>query len=64
MKCPYCGYIHDLKCPLVKAFEYNPNGSLKRVEFFDVHRELDVRGPDLQGNLGKISFEHLKQFKT
>jgi hypothetical protein len=22
------------KCPLVKAYEYHPNGTLKRVEFY------------------------------
>lgn len=32
-KCPYCNNIHDGVCPLVAAFEYHPNGTLKRVEF-------------------------------
>lgn len=32
--CPYCGAIHlRTVCPLVKAIEYHPNGTVKRVEF-------------------------------
>ena len=33
--CPYCGNIHDGVCPKVKAIEYHPNGTVKRVEFHD-----------------------------
>lgn len=32
--CQWCGCIHSGKCPQVKAIEYHPNGSVKRVEFF------------------------------
>ncbi len=32
-KCPYCDNTHNGVCPSVKAFEYHPDGSLKRVEF-------------------------------
>lgn len=32
--CPYCGNtLHVGKCPMVSAFEYHPDGKLKRVEF-------------------------------
>lgn len=31
--CPYCGLPHAGTCPRVKAIEYHPDGSLKRVEF-------------------------------
>lgn len=36
--CPYCSgggvqTIHHGQCPKVKAFEYFPDGSVKRVEF-------------------------------
>lgn len=32
--CPYCGAVHERTvCHLVKAIEYHPNGSIKRVEF-------------------------------
>lgn len=32
VKCPYCGLYHDAICPRVKAIEYNPDGTIKRVE--------------------------------
>lgn len=33
-KCPYCGMMpHPGVCPSVKAIEYHPDGSTKRVEF-------------------------------
>ena len=33
--CQHCGGIHGLRCPWVKALEYHPDGTLKRVEFFE-----------------------------
>lgn len=33
LPCHYCGKIHATVCLLVKAFEYYPDGTLKRVEF-------------------------------
>jgi hypothetical protein len=42
--CKYCGHYHGDLCPKVKAFEYNADGSIRRVEFFapvdHVHPEL------------------------
>lgn len=32
-KCPYCGMFHTAICHTVKAIEYHPDGSMKRVEF-------------------------------
>ena len=32
-KCPYCTNHHEGICPMVKAIDYHPNGSIKRVEF-------------------------------
>jgi hypothetical protein len=32
--CPYCGHFHGDLCPQVKAYEYDHEGRLKRVEFF------------------------------
>lgn len=38
--CPYCSTDYGLiyhsggLCPKIKAIEYRPNGSIKRVEFF------------------------------
>lgn len=32
--CQWCGNIHGAKCPIVKAFEFHPDGTVKRVEFY------------------------------
>src|SRR3989304_4801743 len=32
-KCRYCDLHHDGACPRVKAIDYYPDGSVKRVEF-------------------------------
>lgn len=32
--CRWCGQRHGTKCPLVKSYEYFPNGGIRRVEFF------------------------------
>ena len=32
-KCPHCGLIHGPRCPSVKAIEYFPDGTVKRVEY-------------------------------
>jgi len=31
--CPHCGFGHTGVCPRVKAIEYNPDGTVRRVEF-------------------------------
>jgi hypothetical protein len=31
--CPHCGGWHNGACPQVRAIEYWPNGSVKRVEY-------------------------------
>lgn len=33
MTCIICGNTHDYKCPLIRAFEYYPDGTLRRTEF-------------------------------
>ena len=34
--CPYCGaHMHTGMCPRIKAIEYYPNGSIKKVELKD-----------------------------
>lgn len=32
-QCRYCGTYHGPACPLIKAIEYYPDGTVKRVEF-------------------------------
>jgi hypothetical protein len=31
--CRWCGQIHTQLCPAVRAMEFHPDGSVKRVEF-------------------------------
>jgi hypothetical protein len=31
--CRYCGNHHGPRCPDVKAIEYHPDGTVKRVEY-------------------------------
>lgn len=33
-RCAWCNGFHAHKCPLVKAIEYHPDGTTKRVEFY------------------------------
>lgn len=42
-KCPYCGMYHSTVCPSVKAYEYFPNGLIKRVEFRDIEHTFVVK---------------------
>jgi hypothetical protein len=37
VKCGLCGSVaeHSGICPRVKAMEYHPNGTIKRIEFHD-----------------------------
>lgn len=47
--CPYCGMGHSSICPRVRAIEYHPDGSTKRVEFYNPQPDQDrilVRGID------------------
>lgn len=32
--CGYCGAHHGTICPRIKAIEFHPDGTQKRVEFF------------------------------
>ena len=33
--CPHCGLIHQTTCQRIKAMEYNPDDSVKRIEFHE-----------------------------
>lgn len=33
LDCRWCGMVHGVRCPSVKAIEYHQDGSVKRVEF-------------------------------
>lgn len=45
--CRWCGKHHDLiqRCPEVKAFEYHPNGTVKRVEFYSPNDYAPMTAP-------------------
>lgn len=32
-KCPHCGAFHRGSCPKVYSIEYNPDGSIKQVNY-------------------------------
>ncbi len=34
--CQHCGMTHATTCPKIKAIEYYPDGSTKRLEFHDL----------------------------
>jgi hypothetical protein len=34
-QCPHCGWWHAGVCARVKAIEYHPDGTVKRVEYHD-----------------------------
>jgi hypothetical protein len=33
--CPHCGGWHTGMCPRLKAIEYHPDGTVKRVEYHE-----------------------------
>jgi len=33
--CHHCGMWHSGQCPRIKSAEYYPDGTLKKVEYFD-----------------------------
>lgn len=33
--CPHCNYGHAGTCPRIKAIEYHPDGTVKRIEFHE-----------------------------
>lgn len=35
--CFFCGLTHEHKCALIKAYEYYPDGKVKRIEFMTLN---------------------------
>lgn len=50
-KCNWCGNYHGVKCPEVKALEFHPDGTIKRVEFTTA---ADYPQPDWKIDVGNI----------
>jgi hypothetical protein len=42
MKCFYCGNEHEIKCPLISAYEYSGDGKISRIEFVTF---ADIQNP-------------------
>ena len=42
--CPHCNYGHVGTCPRIKAIEYHPDGTVKRIEF---HEPQPITGVSL-----------------
>ena len=40
--CGHCGGIHQGPCPRIKAVEYYPNGTMKRVEYHGVATDAET----------------------
>lgn len=49
-KCTYCGFEHIAPgmCPHVRAIEYHPDGTIKRVEFGPAPQYVPVYWPPQQ----------------
>lgn len=45
-QCQHCGRVHLSRCPDIKAIEYHPDGSIKRVEYFAPHDYIPVTTPN------------------
>lgn len=35
LPCPHCGGYHSTTCHRVRVIEYNPDGTVKRVELYE-----------------------------
>lgn len=35
IQCGHCGSYHTGACPRVRAIEYHPNGTVKRIEYHE-----------------------------
>lgn len=44
-KCAHCGKYHESPCPRVKAVEYYPDGTVKRVEYIEPQPLKQFTGP-------------------
>lgn len=41
--CEHCGGWHSGQCPRVKAVEYWPNGTVKKIEYHDGKSTVDEK---------------------
>jgi len=50
--CGHCGSWHGPACPRVKAIEYYPDGTIKRVEYNDFPPFSGLAGSDATSGTG------------
>lgn len=43
--CQFCGTHHYSMCPKIKAIDYFEDGTIKRLEFYDMPSATIVAGP-------------------
>lgn len=55
VRCQYCGNFHQTICPTIKAMEYHPNGTVKRVEFKTANDYPASSGWPLLPTIGAIA---------
>jgi hypothetical protein len=48
--CGHCGGYHTAQCPRIKAIEYHPNGTIKRIEYHDPAPTPPTRGGFFEGS--------------
>lgn len=42
VQCGHCGMTHIGPCPRIKAIEYYPNGTMKRVEYHELRTGIEA----------------------
>lgn len=47
-QCGHCGYSHCGPCPRIKAIEYHPDGTIKRIEYVDAPRSYEPSSPIIE----------------
>lgn len=53
-RCEWCGMYHQIKCPLVKAIEFDSDRKIKRVEFFSPNEFPPLTREEKQKTHGEI----------
>lgn len=54
-ECPHCGMVHRETCHRIRAIEYYPNGTVKRIE---------LHGPQEQPQPTQSRYNHTRDWYT
>jgi hypothetical protein len=67
--CEHCGFGHLGTCPRIKAIEYHPDGTVKRIEFHPAVLQLEsvanpglIRVPDAPSSVSGTG--HISPIRT